>query len=147
MTRVHKDRTWVKTMCASTCRKTRVSTCHLTRDSRCFIHVQAHACYTCEHVLATLASTLLVVRARLLFKNVRPGQLKINTLSLNDIARYATLCWRRPALARRARRSSTTYFLAREGLQPKKKISRASLVGIDRTRAPLPTWRLRTATK
>ena len=69
----YKGRTWVKTMCASTCRKTRVSTCHLTRDSRCFIHVRAHACCTCEHVLPTRASTLLVVRARLLFKNVRPG--------------------------------------------------------------------------
>ena len=82
VTRVHKDRTWVNTMCASTCRKTRVSTCHLTRDSRCFIHVRAHACYTCEHVLPTRASTLLVVRARLLFKNVRPGQLKTQTLEM-----------------------------------------------------------------
>ena len=37
--------------------------------------MRAHACYTCEHVLPTRASTLLVVRARLLFKNVLPGHL------------------------------------------------------------------------
>ena len=82
-----------------------------------------------------------------IFLPLRPCFPKINTLSLNDIARYATLCWRRPALVRRARRSSTTSFLARGGLQSKKKILRASLVGIDRTRAPLPTSRLRSATK
>ena len=65
-----KDRTWVNTMCASTCRKSLVSICHLTRAS-----------YMCEHVLHTRASTCflhvraryLFVRARLLFKNVRPG--------------------------------------------------------------------------
>ena len=38
--------------------------------------------YTCEHMLATRASTLLVVRARLLFKNVRPGQLKTHTKNM-----------------------------------------------------------------
>ena len=85
MTRVHKDQTWVNTMCASTCRKTRVSTCcHLAHASTCLLHMRARACYTCEHVLATRASTCflhvraryLFVRARLLFKNVRPGQLK-----------------------------------------------------------------------
>ena len=46
--------------------------------------MQARACYTCEHVLPPRASTCflhvraryLFVRARLLFKNVRPGQLK-----------------------------------------------------------------------
>ena len=48
-----------------------------------FLHARARACYTCEHVLPTRASTCflhvraryLFVRARLLFKNVRPGQL------------------------------------------------------------------------
>ena len=49
-----------------------------------FIRVLARASFLCEHVLATRASTCflhvraryLFVRARLLFKNVRPGQLK-----------------------------------------------------------------------
>ena len=50
VTRVHKDRTWVNTMCASTCRKTRVSTCHLTPASTCLLLVLARASYTCEHV-------------------------------------------------------------------------------------------------
>ena len=48
-----------------------------------FLHARARACYMCEHVLPTRASTCflhvraryLFVRARLLFKNVRPGQL------------------------------------------------------------------------
>ena len=48
-----------------------------------FLHARARACYTCKHVLPTRASTYflhvraryLFVRARLLFKNVRPGQL------------------------------------------------------------------------
>ena len=47
-------------------------------------NVRARASYTCEHVLHACASTCLLhvrarylfVRARLLFKNVRPGQLK-----------------------------------------------------------------------
>ena len=49
--------------------------------SRVLWNVRARACYTCEHVLPTRASTCflhvraryLFVRARLLFKNVHPG--------------------------------------------------------------------------
>ena len=52
--------------------------------SRVLWNVRARASYTCEHVLHACASTCLLhvrarylfVRARLLFKNVRPGQLK-----------------------------------------------------------------------
>ena len=56
-----------------------------------FLHARARACYTCEHVLPTRASTCflhvraryLFVRARLLFKNVRSGQLKKTRGSAN----------------------------------------------------------------
>ena len=56
--------------------------------SRVLWNVRARACYTCEHVLPTRASTCflhvraryLFVRARLLFKNVPPGPLILKGL-------------------------------------------------------------------
>ena len=64
--------------------------------------MQARASYTCEHVLPTRARTCvlhvraryLIVRARLLFKNVRPGQLKIKgNAPKTKIADFTTKIW------------------------------------------------------
>ena len=78
-----------------------------------FLHARARACYTCEHVLPTRASTCflhvrahyLFVRARLLFKNVRPGQLKnvSNTCSLFQLHdSLGTFLWMRSWIFRSA---------------------------------------------
>ena len=76
----------------------------ILHEHTCFLHVRACACYTCEHMLPTRASTCflhvraryLFVRARLLFKNVRPGQLKTFQTKIyrHWMQLGAQLCWR-----------------------------------------------------